>query len=210
MESRDRMNLPNKITMARIFLSVLLLVMLLVPPYSLGLHYSNWTMGSIQIDPKYIIAGIIFLIASSSDFIDGYLARKNNMVTDFGKVMDAIADKLLVNGVLIILACDGMISVVIPVVIISRDIVVDSCKMISGQNGKVVAASILGKIKTICMMSGLTLTMFYNLPFELVGFPVADILLITAVVLSVISGAEYFYGVKDILFPKEEKQAKSK
>ena len=204
------MNLPNKITMARIFLSVVLLVMLLVPPYSLGLHYSNWTMESIQIDPKYIIAGIIFLIASSSDFIDGYLARKNNMVTDFGKVMDAIADKLLVNGVLIILACDGMISVVIPVVIISRDIVVDSCKMISGQNGKVVAASILGKIKTICMMSGLTLTMFYNLPFELVGFPVADILLITAVVLSVISGAEYFYGVKDILFPNEGKKANNK
>lgn len=199
------MNLPNKITMARIFLSVVLLVMLLVPPYSLGIYYSNWTMGSVLIDPKYIIAGIIFLIASSSDFIDGYLARKNNMVTDFGKVMDAIADKLLVNGVLIILACDGLISVVIPVVIISRDIVVDSCKMISGQNGKVVAASILGKIKTICMMSGLTLTMFYNIPFELVGLPLADILLITAVVLSVISGAEYFYGVKDILFPKEEK-----
>ena len=200
------MNLPNKITIARIFLSVVLLVMLLVPPYSLGIYYSNWTMGSVLIDPKYIIAGIIFLIASSSDFIDGYLARKNNMVTDFGKVMDAIADKLLVNGVLIILACDGLISVVIPVVIISRDIVVDSCKMISGQNGKVVAASILGKIKTICMMSGLTLTMFYNIPFELVGLPLADILLITAVVLSVISGAEYFYGVKDILFPSIEKE----
>ena len=99
--------------------------------------------------------------------------------------MDAIADKLLVNGLLIILAYDRIISIVIPVVIISRDIVVDSCKMISGQNGKVVAASILGKLKTICMMSGLTLTMFYNLPFELIGLPVADILLIAAVVLSV-------------------------
>lgn len=202
------MNLPNKITMARIFLSVVLLVMLLVPPYSLGIHYSNYLMGSVSIDPKYVIAGIIFLIASSSDFIDGYLARKNNMITDFGKVMDAIADKLLVNGVLIILACDGMISVVIPVVIISRDIVVDSCKMVSGQNGKVVAASILGKIKTICMMSGLTLTMFYNLPFELIGLPVADILLIAAVVLSVISGSQYFYSIKDILFSKEEKTNK--
>ena len=81
---------------------------------------------------------------------------------------------------------------------------VDSCKMISGQNGKVVAASILGKLKTICMMSGLTLTMFYNLPFELIGFPVADILLIAAVVLSVISGCQYFYGVKDIILPKEK------
>ncbi len=199
------MNLPNRITMARIFLSILLLVMLLVPWYSLGVEFPVYQVATITVNLKYIIAGIIFLIASTSDFLDGYLARKNNMVTDFGKVMDAIADKLLVNGLLVILAYDRIISIVIPVVIISRDIVVDSCKMISGQNGKVVAASIMGKLKTICMMSGLTLTMFYNLPFELVGFPVADILLIAAVILSVISGAQYFYGVRDILFPKKSK-----
>ena len=199
------MNLPNRITMARIVLSVLLLVMLLVPWYSLGVEFPVYQVATITVNLKYIIAGIIFLIASTSDFLDGYLARKNNMVTDFGKVMDAIADKLLVNGLLVILAYDRIISIVIPVVIISRDIVVDSCKMISGQNGKVVAASIMGKLKTICMMSGLTLTMFYNLPFELVGFPVADILLIAAVILSVISGAQYFYGVRDILFPKKSK-----
>lgn len=199
------MNLPNRITMARIFLSILLLVMLLVPWYSLGVEFPVYQVATLTVNLKYIIAGIIFLIASTSDFLDGYLARKNNMVTDFGKVMDAIADKLLVNGLLIILAYDRIISIVIPVVIISRDIVVDSCKMISGQNGKVVAASIMGKLKTICMMSGLTLTMFYNLPFELIGFPVADILLIAAVILSVISGAQYFYSVRDILFPKKSK-----
>lgn len=199
------MNLPNRITMARIVLSVLLLVMLLMPWYSLGVEFPVYQVATLTVNLKYIIAGIIFLIASTSDFLDGYLARKNNMVTDFGKVMDAIADKLLVNGLLIILAYDRIISIVIPVVIISRDIVVDSCKMISGQNGKVVAASIMGKLKTICMMSGLTLTMFYNLPFELVDFPVADILLIAAVILSVISGAQYFYGVRDILFPKKSK-----
>lgn len=199
------MNLPNRITMARIVLSVLLLVMLLMPWYSLGVEFPVYQVATLTVNLKYIIAGIIFLIASTSDFLDGYLARKNNMVTDFGKVMDAIADKLLVNGLLIILAYDRIISIVIPVVIISRDIVVDSCKMISGQNGKVVVASIMGKLKTICMMSGLTLTMFYNLPFELVGFPVADILLIAAVILSVISGAQYFYGVRDILFPKKSK-----
>lgn len=199
------MNLPNRITMARIVLSVLLLVMLLMPWYSLGVEFPVYQVATLTVNLKYIIAGIIFLIASTSDFLDGYLARKNNMVTDFGKVMDAIADKLLVNGLLVILAYDRIISIVIPVVIISRDIVVDSCKMISGQNGKVVAASIMGKLKTICMMSGLTLTMFYNLPFELVGFPVADILLIAAVILSVISGAQYFYSVRDILFPKKSK-----
>lgn len=198
------MNLPNKITMTRIFLSIILLVMLLIPWYSFGVIFPTYQVATITVDLKYIIAGIIFFVASSSDFLDGYLARKNNLVTDFGKVMDAIADKLLVNGILIILANDRLISVVIPVVIISRDIVVDSCKMISGQNGKVVGASILGKIKTICMMSGLTLTMFYNLPFELIGLPVADLLLIAAVVLSAVSGCEYFYNVKDILFPKKK------
>ena len=198
------MNLPNKITMARICLSVLLLVMLLMPWHQLGVVFPVYQVANVNVNLKYIIGGIIFLIASTSDFLDGYLDRKNNMVTDFGKVMDAIADKLLVNGLLIILAYDRLISVVIPVVIISRDIVVDSCKMISGQNGKVVAASILGKLKTICMMSGLTLTMFYNLPFELVGFPITDILLMAAVVLSVVSGCQYFYGVRDIILPKKK------
>ena len=200
------MNLPNKITMGRIVLSIMLLILLVFPFSLCGIDFPKYELfGTISVDLKYIIGGVIFLIASLTDFIDGNIARKRNLVTDFGKVMDAIADKLLVNGLLVILAYDRIISIVIPVVIISRDIVVDSCKMISGQNGKVVAASIMGKLKTICMMSGLTLTMFYNLPFELIGFPVADILLIAAVILSVISGAQYFYSVRDILFPKKSK-----
>ena len=198
------MNLPNKITMARIILSILLLVMLLMPWYQMGVEFPVYIVGNVSVNLKYIIAGIIFLVASTSDFLDGYLARKNNMVTDFGKVMDAIADKLLVNGLLIILAYDRVISIIIPVVIISRDIVVDSCKMISGNNGKVVAASILGKLKTICMMCGITLTLFYNLPFELIGLPLAEIFLVLAVILSVVSGCQYFYNVKDILFPKKK------
>ena len=199
------MNVPNKITICRIALSILLLIIMIFPVDKVGINFPEFQLaGKLIIDSKYLICGIIFLIASLTDFLDGYLARKYNLVTDIGKVMDAIADKLLVNGLLIILAYDRLISVVIPVVIISRDIVVDSCKMISGQNGKVVAASILGKLKTICMMSGLTLTMFYNLPFELVGFPITDILLMAAVVLSVVSGCQYFYGVRDIILPKKK------
>lgn len=205
MESSDKMNLPNKITITRIILSVLLLIFMMLPWYDLGVNFPVYQVANINVSIDYIIGGVIFLIASTSDFLDGYLARKYNQVTDFGKVMDAIADKLLVNGLLIILAYNRMISLVIPVVIISRDIVVDSCKMISGNKGRVVAASILGKIKTICMMVGLTLTMFYNLPFELIGFPLSDLLLIAAVVLSVISGVQYFYSVKDLIIPKKTK-----
>ena len=192
------MNLPNKITITRIILSIILLVMLCIPWYSLGVKFPNLQIAStaITINALYIIAGVIFVIAAFSDFLDGYLARKNNQVTDFGKVMDAIADKLLVNGVLIILAHYHKIDLIIPVIIISRDIIVDSCKMISGNKGKVVAASILGKIKTICMLIGLTLTFFSNMPFALINLPLAKILLYAATVLSVVSGCEYYFNSK--------------
>jgi len=187
------MNLPNKITLARIVLAVLILVLLLVPWYELGVEFPTYVIqGKIIVDLKYIIAGILFIIASVSDFLDGYIARSRNLVSDFGKVMDAIADKILVNGLLIILAYDGLISIAVPVIIITRDIIVDSCKMISGNKGKVVAASITGKIKTACMMVGMALTMFYNLPFELIGVRVSDILIIVATVFAVISGCQYY------------------
>lgn len=187
------MNLPNKITLARIFLAVLILVLLVVPWHDLGIEFPTYVIqGKIIVDLKYIIAGVLFVVASASDFLDGYIARSRNLVSDFGKVMDAIADKILVNGLLIILAYDGLISIAVPVIIITRDIIVDSCKMISGNKGKVVAASITGKIKTACMMVGMALVMFYNLPFELIGIRVADILILIATVFAVISGCQYY------------------
>ncbi len=187
------MNLPNKITVARIVLAISILVLLLVPWYELGVEFPTFVIqGKIIVDLKYIIAGVLFVVASLSDFLDGYIARSRNLVTDFGKVMDAIADKILVNGLLIILAYDGLISIAVPVIIITRDIIVDSCKMISGNKGKVVAASITGKIKTACMMVGMALTMFYNLPFELIGIRIADILIIVATVFAVVSGCQYY------------------
>ncbi len=198
-----KLNLPNKITLARIFLSIIILVMLLIPWYSFGITWPTFLLGNTTIDLKYIIVGVLFLIASTSDFLDGYIARKYNLVTDFGKVADAIADKILVNGLLVVLAYERIISIVIPVVIITRDIVVDSCKMISGNKGKVVAASILGKLKTICMLVGLVLVLFYNMPFELIGVPIADLFLIAATILSVVSGCQYYYNCREFLFPKE-------
>lgn len=187
------MNLPNKITVSRLVLSVIMLALLMFPFYSLGIETPKYLiMGKVLVDIKYVIAGIIFLVASLTDSLDGYLARKNNMVTDFGKVMDAIADKVLVNGLLIILACNGFIHVIVPVVVILRDIAVDSIKMVAGSKNGAVGASMTGKIKTICMMSGLTLILFYNLPFELINLNVADFLIIVGTVLSVVSGIEYY------------------
>ena len=195
------MNLPNKITVTRIFVSVFVLLILLLPWEEMGINFPVYTIdGHIIVSLKMLIAGFLFVLGSFSDFLDGHIARSKNIVTDFGKVMDAIADKILVNGVLIILAYEGMISVIVPVVIITRDTIVDCCKMISGNKGKVVAASILGKLKTICMMVGLSLTMFYNLPFEMFNIPVATVLIIIATILSVISGIQYFNNSKELFF----------
>ena len=92
------MNLPNKITMVRIFLAVLVLILLMFPFGSVGIDVPIYKIGTnVTISLNYIIAGILFVIASFTDFLDGNIARKNNIVTDFGKVMDAIADKVLVS-----------------------------------------------------------------------------------------------------------------
>lgn len=193
------MNLPNRITVGRMVISVAVLILLLLPWNQLGVNFPVYTInGNIIVSLKILIAGGLFVIGSVTDFLDGHIARSRGIVTDFGKVMDAIADKILVNGVLVILAYEGMISIIIPVVIITRDTIVDSCKMISGNKGKVVAASIMGKLKTICMMVGLSLTMFYNLPFEMFGIPVARVLLILATILSVVSGIQYFNNSKEL------------
>ncbi len=192
------MNLPNKLTLGRIIVAILILVMLIVPWYSLGMSFPTYMIdGRIVVDLKYIIAGVLFVLAAVTDFLDGYIARSRNLVTDFGKVMDAIADKVLVNGLLIVLAYDGFISVAVPVIIITRDIFVDSFKMASGNKGKVVAASYLGKAKTMCMMIGIALTMFYNLPFEFIGINVASALIIIATILAIASGCQYYFNTKD-------------
>lgn len=194
------MNVPNKITLCRILLSILLIVLMIFPVNRLGIEFPEFQInGKIIIDSKYIICGIIFLIASLTDFLDGYLARKYNLVTDLGKVMDAIADKILVNAILIILAVNGYISVVVPVIIVSRDIIVDSIKMVAGQKSSAVGASKTGKIKTACMMCGIMLLFFYNLPFSLFNFNPAHMLIMIATILSVISGVEYYVKNKKFL-----------
>lgn len=191
------MNLPNKITVCRIVLSVLLLILLIFPFYKIDFTFPTLVVaGKVILDTKYMIAGIIFIVAASTDFLDGYLARKYNIVTDFGKVLDAIADKMLVNGVLIILAVENQISVIVPVVIIIRDIAVDSIKMIAGSKNGAVAASWTGKVKTACMLVGLSLLFFSNLPFELLNIRVAEFLILVATVLSVVSGVQYYLNNK--------------
>ena len=198
------MNLPNKLTMARIFISIIIIAILLFPFDSMGITTTKFFINeSLVVDIKYLIAGVLFIIGSLTDFLDGYIARKYNLITDFGKLIDAIADKMLVNSVLIILASTGTINAIIPVVVILRDTVVNSIKMLAASKGKVVAAIKSGKLKTACLMTGITLTLFYNLPFELWNLQVANILLLIATVLSIYSGVQYYILNKDLIFDQK-------
>lgn len=197
------MNLPNKITLGRIILSIIILIIMMFPFHDVGYDFPTYLVaGKVTVSLKYIICGVLFMIASFTDFLDGNIARKRNIVTDLGKVMDAIADKILVNGILIILACDGVLPVVVPVIIITRDTIVDCIKMMAGSKGKVVAASIWGKIKTVFMMTGISLVMIGDLPFELIGISLGYYMILAACVLSIYSGIQYFIANKEFMFAK--------
>ena len=194
------MNKANKITMVRVIMSLVIIILLLFPFDQMGIDFPTYLVGGrILIDLKYIIIGVLFIIASFTDFLDGYVARKYNMVTDFGKMIDAISDKLLTNSVLVILGCSGKIPAVIVVIIIARDIVVDSIKMVIGNKGYAVAAIGVAKVKTATLMVGIILTLFYNLPFELISLRISEFLLVLAAILSIISGVKYYIMAKPYL-----------
>ena len=199
------MNLPTKLTVLRIILTFVMIAFLIFPFHTIGINFPSYNVDGVSqaIDLRVILAGVFFVIASLTDFLDGYLARKNNQVTDRGKMLDAIADKILVNSALIILAWKGFIPVIIPVLIVMRDTIVDVIKMEAGNKGKVVAAIKSGKIKTACMMIGLTLVFIYNLPFEIWNIHLGLFLVYFATIMSVISGIQYWRLNKNIIITDE-------
>jgi CDP-diacylglycerol--glycerol-3-phosphate 3-phosphatidyltransferase len=198
------MNTPTKITVVRLILTAVILLLLWDAFFSLiGFNFPKYNVNGVLVQLNYIIAGVIFIIASLTDFLDGYLARKNNQVTDLGKMLDAIADKVLVSPVLIVLAANGFIPTVIPVIYITRDIVVDAIKMQAASKGKVQAAIKSGKYKTASMMVGICLVFFYNIPFEFININVALGLLYLACILSIVSAVEYYKINKELLFSKK-------
>ncbi len=191
------MNHANKLTMTRIVLAFLILIILMLPFRDLGVSVPTFlVMGRVLVDVRYLVAGFLFVIASVTDYLDGLYARKEKATSDFGATLDAIADKILVNGVLVLLAYNGFISVFIPVVIVTRDIAMDALRTLSAKQGMIIKANKLGKLKTVFMLIGISLMLFYNLPFEVWGIYVADIFIDIATVLSVVSLVVYFYNVK--------------
>lgn len=195
------MNLPNKITIARILLVPIMMLMPWVgitAKTSFGLPWAN------------IIILIIFLVASFTDYLDGHIARKRNLVTNFGKFLDPIADKLLVLAALVMLVESSIIPGWIPIVIAAREFMVSAIRMLAASEGKVIAASKLGKIKTVTQMIAISLGFIDVNPFmsfvssSLTGFSlVLNILMSLAMFLAVIatiwSGVDYFMKSKDVV-----------
>jgi CDP-diacylglycerol--glycerol-3-phosphate 3-phosphatidyltransferase len=192
------MNLPNKISLSRIFMTIIIIFLCLFPFYAININIPQYNIGGVIVDLRYIISGVFFIIASISDCIDGKIARRNNLITDTGKILDSIADKVLVNSVLIIFASNGFIHPIIAVIYIFRDEIVNALRIHAAKNGIVVAAGTNGKIKTFAMMVGLSLMFFYNLPFELINIRVDKFLIYFATIMSVVSGIEYYYKIKKI------------
>lgn len=194
------MNLPNKLTLFRILLVPILCLVWLFPYEQFGLNLSYLTYAHISLPYLNIIILVIFAIASFTDFLDGQIARKHGLVSTFGKFADPIADKLLVNTMLIIMCYKHMIPLVCCILMITRDIVVDGCRMIAAQKGIVVSAGMLGKLKTVLQMFTIIIVLLNNLPFEIWFIPVDEIMIWFTSFISVAGGYSYFMQIKDYIF----------
>lgn len=198
------MNLANKITLSRIFM-VPVFMLFVIP-------FPNWIMESSVlafIRPQMLsvndfiihygnyIAAVFFIIAASTDGVDGYIARKRKQVTKFGKFLDPIADKLLVTAALIALVQISELTGWAAMIIIGREFIVTGLRLIAAGEGVVISASNLGKIKTVTQMVAIVLALTRNFPISLVtDFKVDRIAMILAVIVTIYSG--YDYLVKNI------------
>lgn len=183
------MNLANKLTLLRIILIPFFIVCFYIP----NLVVNTVSVNSYLIPYANLLGLVIFLLAAITDFIDGYIARKYNLITDFGKFMDPLADKLLVTAALLILLENGLISAWVVFIILAREFIVTGFRTIAAAKGVVIAAGWLGKIKTVVQFIMISTLLLLNYPFELFNWPVDRIFVALAVVLTVASGIEYIY-----------------
>lgn len=169
------MNLANKITILRILMiPIFMAFMLMKFPYHME------------------AALVVFLIASLTDKLDGYLARKYNMITDFGKFMDPLADKLLITGAFVILIQLGKIDAWIVFVILAREFAVTGLRSLAAAQSIIIAASKYGKIKTVTQIIAIVILILGNYPFNLIGLPMDIIMIYAALIITILSGYDYF------------------
>ncbi len=163
------MNTPNKLTLVRILMVPLFMVFMLYD-FMPGARY---------------VASAVFVLAFFTDWLDGYLARKNGQVTSFGKIMDPLADKMLVTAALVCLSAEGAVSPWVTVIILAREFIVSGIRIAAAAEGNVIAASLWGKAKTMWQFIALTLALFFG------QNPVIDVCIWLAAALTIISGVDY-------------------
>lgn len=168
------MNLANKLTILRILLVPVFMIFLL----------NKFPYGDA-------IAAGIFIFAAITDTLDGYIARKKNMITNFGKLMDPLADKLLVSAALISLVQMGRIPAWMVVVIIAREFTISILRALAASEGVVIAASKWGKMKTITQIIAIVAMLLNNFPFSYIGFPFDTVMMYVAVAMTIFSGVDY-------------------
>ncbi|TQR21098.1 CDP-diacylglycerol--glycerol-3-phosphate 3-phosphatidyltransferase [Psychrobacillus vulpis] len=188
------MNIPNQISMFRIFLIPIFMFFMLV-----DFNWGDVSFLGATIPTGHLIGAIIFIIASITDFIDGYYARKYNLVTNMGKFLDPLADKLLVSAALIILVQFGIAPAWVVILIISREFAVTGLRLILANEGEVVAANQLGKIKMWTQIIAISSLLLGNVFFEMFSFPFATIMLYVSLFFTLWSGFDYFYLNRKVL-----------
>ncbi|MEH7250503.1 CDP-diacylglycerol--glycerol-3-phosphate 3-phosphatidyltransferase [Neobacillus niacini] len=181
------MNVPNKITISRILLIPLFLIIMLVP-----FDWGTMHLLGADLPVTHFVGALIFIFASATDWVDGFYARKYNLVTNMGKFLDPLADKLLVSAALVVLVDLGYAASWIVIAIISREFAVTGLRLLLVEGGEVVAANMLGKIKTWAQIVAISALLLHNIIFELIGFPFDDIALWIALIFTIWSGWDYF------------------
>lgn len=214
------MNLPNKITVSRIVLILAMIVVWFVLAFFPDLHIGN--LGNSGINIAYFVFTIVFIVAALTDMLDGKIARKYNLVTDLGKFLDPIADKLLNDATMIFLlvpqtyACcqrrsPMMLTVlaICVILMIARDLVVDALRLIAVKKNIVIAANIFGKAKTVLQMIAIPMLLLNDWPFRLFdsswpqALQISNWFFYAATLMSIISGVIYVYQNRAVL--KESK-----
>ncbi|ETT85925.1 CDP-diacylglycerol--glycerol-3-phosphate 3-phosphatidyltransferase [Viridibacillus sp. FSL R5-0477] len=188
------MNIPNRITVSRVLLIPVFVLLMLV-----DFGWGQMTVLGAQLPIEHFVGAMIFIIASITDWVDGYYARKYNLVTNMGKFLDPLADKLLVSAAFILLVELGTAPAWVVIIIISREFAVTGLRLILAGGGEVVAANQLGKIKTWAQIVAIAALLLDNIFFTMFGIPFADIALYVALFFTVWSGADYFYLNRRVL-----------